>query len=69
MYTYSHNFLVLSVPFAHTELGKKAFIHSVPFSWYLLQGTFRLTEFISFSAFKPKLIVLEANLKTSTCFL
>lgn len=61
----SHDLRLLS---PRTELGNKAFIHSAPSPWNLLQEMLRLTEFVSFSSFTSKLNVLESYSKTGSCF-
>ncbi|KAJ0032451.1 hypothetical protein NQD34_002532 [Periophthalmus magnuspinnatus] len=59
----SQDHVLLSIPFARTELGKKAFVHSAPYAWNMLQK-----ELISLNAFKSKLRGLEADSTTCTCF-
>lgn len=63
-----HGYLLLSVPFARTELGKRAFVHLAPLAWNKLQKEWKMTEFISLSAFKSKLRILEAKSITCNCF-
>lgn len=57
----SQDFLMLSVPFAQTELGRKAFVHSIPSSWKTLQKAWKLTDLIPLSVFKSKLKFLETD--------
>ncbi|KAL4006490.1 solute carrier family 24 (sodium/potassium/calcium exchanger), member 5 [Sarotherodon galilaeus] len=63
-----HGYLLLSVSFARTEFGKRAFVHSAPLAWNKLQKELKMTEFISLSVFKSKLRILEAKSITCNCF-
>ena len=47
--------ILLSVPNACTEQGKKAFVYFAPSAWNTLQNDLRLNEFISVNAFKSKI--------------
>lgn len=64
----SNDQLLLSVPLVRTELGKKAFVHSAPFSWNLLQKDWKLTELLSLNVFKTKLKGLQTASIMCNCF-
>ena len=44
----------LSVPFACTELVKRAFAYSAPSTWNMLQKDWKITELVSLNAFKSR---------------
>ena len=62
----SNDHLLLFVPFARTELGKRAFVYSAPSAWNYLQKDLKLSELISLNAFKSRLRTLESIL--CNCF-
>lgn len=64
----SNDQLLLSVPFARTELGKKAFVHLAPFAWNMLQKDWKLTELLSLNTFKTKLKAMETASIMCNCF-
>ena len=65
----SNNQMLLLVPFARTESGKRAFVHSAPTTWNWLQKDFKLTEMISLNAFKSTMRAFQTTSFTCRCFL
>lgn len=64
----SNDHLLLIVPFARTELGKRAFVYSAPSAWNLLQKDLKLSELISLNAFKSRLREPEMTCLNCKCF-
>lgn len=64
----SNDHLLLSVPFARTELGKRAFVYSAPSAWNFLQKDLKLSELISLNAFKSRLREPEMTCLNCKCF-
>uniref|UniRef100_A0A3B3HCE9 Reverse transcriptase domain-containing protein n=1 Tax=Oryzias latipes TaxID=8090 RepID=A0A3B3HCE9_ORYLA len=64
----SNDHLSLAVPFARTELGKKAFVFSAPSTWNTLQKRWKLKELIPLNIFKSKLKFEEKVTFNCTCF-
>jgi len=64
----SDDHLLLFVPFACTELGKRAFVYSAHFAWNFLQKDLKLSELISLNAFKSRLREPEMTCLNCKCF-
>ena len=63
----SNDQLLLSVPFARTELRKRDFVYSAPSTWNTLQKNWKITQLITLNAFKSRLRALETTFFTSNC--
>uniref|UniRef100_A0A3B3DM95 Reverse transcriptase domain-containing protein n=2 Tax=Oryzias melastigma TaxID=30732 RepID=A0A3B3DM95_ORYME len=64
----SNDQLLLSVPFARTEFGKKAFVNAAPLAWNILQKGWRLIELPSLQVFKAKLTEKQKSTECCNCF-
>uniref|UniRef100_A0A669EEG1 Reverse transcriptase domain-containing protein n=1 Tax=Oreochromis niloticus TaxID=8128 RepID=A0A669EEG1_ORENI len=57
----SSDLFLLNVPFARTELGKRAFTYAAPFTWNKMQKDWKIADLISLNAFKSRLREPEKN--------
>ena len=64
----SQDCVMLSVPYVHTEIGKRAFVYSAPSAWNMLQNVSKLKDLISLNAFKFKMKELETDSLRCKCF-
>ena len=64
----SQDSVMLSVPYARTEIGKRAFLYSAPSAWNMFQSVLKLKALISLNPFKLKKKELETDSLRCKCF-